>query len=313
MNQTSDYNHDEIDLSELFKVLWINKTFIALFTAVFAFLAIIYSLMLNNIYTAKTVFVPTALNQSADKLSGLSAFANIGGFSLPDSDPNVSTALGYIESKDLVKRLMQYESFLPDLMAATSWNLKANSLFYDSDVYDINAKKWVREIDPPFGITPSVQEAYKVFTKLISVSQDKKNQLVTLSVEHISPVVAQQWSIWIAQEVNKFVANLRVNEAMASIEYLEEQVISTPYAELRSQFYELIQQKTQSMMLANVNPEFVLTTIDPPLVAEIKSKPKRALICILGTLLGGMLSVLIIFIRKYGFNKEDELNIFRLR
>jgi len=198
MNQTSDYNHDEIDLSELFKVLWINKTFIALFTAVFAFLAIIYSLMLNNIYTAKTVFVPTALNQSADKLSGLSAFANIGGFSLPDSDPNVSTALGYIESKDLVKRLMQYESFLPDLMAATSWNLKANSLFYDSDVYDINAKKWVREIDPPFGITPSVQEAYEVFTKLISVSQNKKNQLVTLSVEHISPVVAQQWSIWIA-------------------------------------------------------------------------------------------------------------------
>jgi len=58
MNQTSDYNHDEIDLSELFKVLWINKTFIALFTAVFAFFAIIYSLMLNNIYTAKTVFVP---------------------------------------------------------------------------------------------------------------------------------------------------------------------------------------------------------------------------------------------------------------
>ncbi|MDA0890931.1 MAG: hypothetical protein O3C15_01270, partial [Proteobacteria bacterium] len=44
-----------------------------------------------------------------------------------------------------------------------------------------------------------------------------------------------------------------------------------------------------------------------------KSKPKRALICILGTLLGGMLSVLIILVRKYRFSKDDELNIFRLR
>jgi len=66
-------------------------------------------------------------------------------------------------------------------------------------------------------------------------------------------------------------------------------------------------------MLAKVRPEYALTTLDPPLIPEMKSKPKRALICILGTLLGGMLSVLIILVRKYGFSKDDELNIFRLR
>jgi LPS O-antigen subunit length determinant protein (WzzB/FepE family) len=32
---------------------------------------------------------------------------------------------------------------------------------------------------------------------------------------------------------------------------------------------------------------------------EEQSKPKRALICILGTLLGGMLSILVVLIRHY--------------
>jgi len=45
----------------------------------------------------------------------------------------------------------------------------------------------------------------------------------------------------------------------------------------------------------------------------MKSKPSRSLICIIGTLFGGILSLLIILVRKYGFSKDDELDIFRLR
>ena len=109
------------------------------------------------------------------------------------------------------------------------------------------------------------------------------------------------------------VANLRIEEAESSINYLNEQIKLTPYAELRTMFFNLIQQNTQNMMLAKVSKQYALTIIDPPLIPEMKSNPKRALICILGTLLGGMLSLLIILVRKYGFSKDDELDIFRLR
>ena len=39
--------------------------------------------------------------------------------------------------------------------------------------------------------------------------------------------------------------------------------------------------------------------IDPPAVMEQKSEPKRALICISGVLLGGMLSIFLVFLRRY--------------
>jgi len=51
----------------------------------------------------------------------------------------------------------------------------------------------------------------------------------------------------------------------------------------------------------------VFKTIDPAVVPEEKSEPKRALICVLGTLLGGMLSVLIVLVRHYAFSNKQEV------
>lgn len=306
-----DTYDDEIDLRELFSTLWLSKKFILILTGIFAVLSVIYSLSLTNLYTSQALLVPTSLNSNST--SQYSALASVAGVNLSDSSPDVTLAIAFINSKKIIRQLIKHESFLPDLMAAKKWHIKSNSIIYDDDLYDKKNKKWVREVDFPFQQVPSEQEAFELFSKQINISEDKKNQLVTLSVEHISPSVAQQWAEWIIDEANMMVANLRIEEAESSINYLNEQIKLTPYAELRTLFFNLIQQNTQNMMLAKVSTQYALTIIDPPLIPEIKSNPKRALICILGTLLGGMLSLLIILVRKYGFSKDDELDIFRLR
>ena len=306
-----DTYDDEIDFRELFSTLWLNKKFILILTGIFAVLSVIYSLSLTNLYTSQALLVPTSLNSNST--SQYSALAAVAGVNLGDSSPDVTLAIAFINSKKIIRQLIKHESFLPDLMAAKKWHIKSNSIIYDDDLYDKKNKKWVREVDFPFQQVPSEQEAFALFSKQINISEDKKNQLVTLSVEHISPSVAQQWAEWIIDEANTMVANLRIEEAESSINYLNEQIILTPYAELRTIFFNLIQQNTQNMMLAKVSKQYALSIIDPPLIPEMKSNPKRALICILGTLLGGMLSLLIILVRKYGFSKDDELDIFRLR
>ena len=306
-----DTYDDEIDVRELFSTLWLSKKFILILTGIFAVLSVIYSLSLTNLYTSQALLVPTSLNSNST--SQYSALAAVAGVNLGDSSPDVTLAIAFINSKKIIRQLIKHESFLPDLMAAKKWHIKSNSIIYDDDLYDKKNKKWVREVDFPFQQVPSEQEAFALFSKQINISEDKKNQLVTLSVEHISPSVAQQWTEWIIDEANTMVANLRIEEAESSINYLNEQIKLTPYAELRTLFFNLIQQNTQNMMLAKVSKQYALTIIDPPLIPEIKSNPKRALICILGTLLGGMLSLLIILVRKYGFSKDDELDIFRLR
>lgn len=48
-----------------------------------------------------------------------------------------------------------------------------------------------------------MQEAYKAFAKTIVVSKTKETGMETLSVEHLSPMLAQQWVTWLIQDINK--------------------------------------------------------------------------------------------------------------
>ena len=88
-------------------------------------------------------------------------------------------------------------------------------------------------------------------------------------------------------------------EAQNSIDYLTKKLQETQLADMQTVFYQLIEEQTKTIMLAEVSKEYVLKTIDPANAPEEKAKPKRALIVVLGTMLGGILSVLIVLIRYF--------------
>jgi LPS O-antigen subunit length determinant protein (WzzB/FepE family) len=70
-------------------------------------------------------------------------------------------------------------------------------------------------------------------------------------------------------------------------------------------FYQLIEEQTKNMMLTKVSAEYVLKTIDPAQVPEKKSGPKRALIVVLGTILGIILSIIVVLIRYFTKNNKS--------
>jgi len=74
---------------------------------------------------------------------------------------------------------------------------------------------------------------------------------------------------------------------------------------MKNVFYQLIEEQTKTMMLTEVSDEYVLKTIDPAQVPDKKDQPKRALIVVLGTMLGGMLSVLLVLIGHFTNNKKS--------
>ena len=302
-----EYLDDEIVLIELFNVLWINKLFLAAWTGLVFLISIIYSLTLTNIYTAETTLAPSASSDMSSNLSQYAGLASMAGISLPGSSSGISDkdlALSLLKSKGLLQRLIDKHDILPDLIAAYDWDLTSNSVIYDSDLYDEIKNVWVRDVNPPYKLVPSTQEAYEFYDEAITVSEDIKTGVISLKVDHLSPEIAYQWSLLLIQEVNEYVADMRINEAQLSIDYLNDQIKITPYPELRALFYELIQQHTQTMMLAKVRPEYALTTLDAPLIPEEKSAPKRVLIVILSALLGGILGTLLILIRFYAYKLE---------
>ena len=304
------YYSDDLHLKELFSILWSNKKFILLVISLFSLASIFYSLSLPNIYTAETVLSSASKDPVSGLTSQYSGLASLAGINLPSGNDSVEVAIALVRSKRLVAKLMRGDDFLPNLLAVKKWDMSSGEIIYDQSRYDVTNKKWVRKYASPFQQTPSVSEAFKKFSKIVSISQNQQTELITVTVSHHSPVIAQKWALDIVREVNNIVANMIIIESQNTINFLNEQIKITPYAELRTRFFELIQKSTQDMMLVKVNPEHALSTIDPPLIPEMKSKPNRAMICILVASLGSLIAVLIILIRHYIFNQKNELRLF---
>ena len=107
-------------------------------------------------------------------------------------------------------------------------------------------------------------------------------------------------------DINEYMRTQDVEEAEASIDYLESKLQETSIAGMQQVFYQLIESETRTVMLANAQQEYVFKTVDPAVVPQEKSEPKRALISILATLLGCMLGVLLVFLRAFFSNTSEQ-------
>jgi LPS O-antigen subunit length determinant protein (WzzB/FepE family) len=184
-------------------------------------------------------------------------------------------------------------------MAAEGWDKSTDTLIIDKDQYDVGKKEWVAQYFEDGKTMPSQQDAYKkLHDGILSLSTEKETGYVKLSVEHYSPTVAKQWVDWLVADINSTVMRQEVSRAEQAIEYLKDQVQATSVSDLQQVFFRLIEEQTKTVMLANVSPEYLFRTIDPAVVPELKSGPRRMWIVFAGLLLGGMLGVAVVLARE---------------
>ena len=187
-----------------------------------------------------------------------------------------------------------------EVYAAESWNKSLNKLAIDDDVYDTTQQTWLIEDDDTGELSPPTSWAvFKRFQEMLSVSEDKKSGLVSVSIEYYSPQVAKEWLDLYVSAINEHMQSRQVAKVSNNIDYLEAQIDKTSIAEMREVFYTIIEEQTKNKMVAEASPDYTFVAVSPSMVPEEKSQPKRALICILGTLLGGMLSVLLVLVGHY--------------
>ncbi|MEF1167471.1 Wzz/FepE/Etk N-terminal domain-containing protein [Vibrio campbellii] len=302
------HGDDEIDLREFFKALWKGKWIIIATTFVFAVGAVLYALSLPNIYKSDALLAPTessnggGLSKMAGQLGGLAALAGVNLSGAESSQTDL--AVQVMKSRQFIEAFINKHELLVPLMAAKGWDLGNNKLILDEELYNPNTGEWLREPDGLRGATPTAQEVFEVFSReVLNVDQDKESGLYTVSVKYYSPYLAQQWVNWLIKDINKVMRERTIAETSQNLAYLNAQLRKTAVADMQSTFYKLIEEQTKSLMLAEVQDEFIFKVVDPAVVPELKDGPKRALICVLGTLLGGMFGVAIVLMR-FAFRKK---------
>ena len=302
-SQTNDQYDDEIDLRELFGVLWGNKIKIIGITAVFAVVSVIYALSVPNQYKASALLAPA--QQQSGGLSGalgqLGGLASLAGVSIGGGESSeAQVAQEIMKSWSFIEGFIADNDLAVEVYAAEGWSRESNQLKFDNDVYAVKTKTWLVKNDNIGRLGPPTSwQLFEKFSEMLAVSEDKKSGLISISIEYYSPQIAKQWLDLYILSINKHMQARQVVKVSNNIEYLEAQIEKTSITEMQEVFYTIIEEQIKSQMLAEASPDYAFVAVSPSMVPEEKSQPKRALICILGTLLGGILSVLTVLVLRF--------------
>ena len=306
-DQLNNIYDDEIDLSELFHLLWDKIFYIGAITSIFSLISIIYALMMPNIYQSKATLM--AVEQSSG-MSGMigrySGMASLAGISLDSkSGSKDQEAIARIKSFEFFSNNFLPNMKLENLMAVKKWNQASNTLTYYASDFNSESRQWLRKAKPTRSNIPTAQEAYEEFVEIMSVNKDKKTNLVTLMVEHKSPFIAQQWVEIMINQIDQVMRDQDRQTATKSIEYLNSLAPTVINEDIKKALSALQQEQMKRLMMVEANDNYVFKVLDSPIAAELKSKPMRSLIVIWGTILGMVLSALGVLVFNYTRKSSD--------
>lgn len=295
-NHKSEDIIDEFDLGMILKIIWRKKIQIILITSIFSIYSVFYALSIPNQYKATAVLAPAQKNDSigssAGTFGGLASLAgiNIGG----SGDNETRQALEIMKSWSFIEKFIATNNFAALISAVNGWNRSENKLLYDEDKYDSELEKWLPDI-----VEPKSWLLYKSFSGMLEINEDKLTGLITVSIEYYSPILAKQILDKYINAINIHMQKRELNKVSRSIDYLQVQINNTPIAEMRDVFYTIIEDQIKNKMLAEASLDYAFVPVSLSMIPEVKSKPRRAAICVLWTLFGGIISVLIILFRYY--------------
>lgn len=271
---------EEIDLMEYWRVIWKRKMMILSVTVAAALVSIVVLLRVTPIYRAEVLLAPVTGEESKGRvasLGGLGGLAAMAGMALPGGG-RTEENLAILKSREFIWKFIKDNKLMPVLF---------------EDGWDPEKKRW-KEDDPEK--QPSQWAAYRAFSGVINVNNDKKTGLVTFSVEWKDAGLAANWANELARRLNAYLREQATARSEANLEYLRQALMQTQISDMRQTLFELIASEQKKAMLANAQEEFAFRVLDRAVEPDMKVKSKRSQIVILSTLFAGFLAVFAAFI-----------------
>jgi len=264
--QEAAVDDEEIDLVGLLRTLWKRKLWIFGITFLTTGMAVAYALLATEWYRAEVVLIPRE-NSAGSRIpaqfaqfGGLASLAGINLGSGGSQEP-----LGVLKSQGFARRFIQRNN-LVEALARTRWR---------SDT-DLSSSK-------------RIGEAVDILRKsLLTVSDDKKTGLITVSILWKEPGASAEWANKISGQINEEFRSQAIRESSRNLAYLRTQLATTETVALQQPLASLIETEMKKLMLARGAVEYVYRIVDKAEPPTKPARPNRKVVIVLGLLAGLM-------------------------
>ena len=259
---------DEIDLWALWDTIWSGRWLIIAITALFAIGGVTYAMLAKPMFQADVVMVAAEKKSLPSSLGQLGSLASLAGVSIGGGDRG---PMAVLQSKGFARDFIAEQNLMPDLL---------------------------KGLESADGGSLDVRDALRVFDHLYAVNDDKKTGLVTLSIRWRDPARAASLANAMVKMLNDRLRAQALADSQRNVDFLQKEMAATSVVSLQQSMGRVLEGEMQKLMLARGNEQFAFKIIDPATPPKHRFSPKRTFIVLVATLLGGILSLLVVFLRK---------------
>jgi uncharacterized protein involved in exopolysaccharide biosynthesis len=270
---------DLIDVQRILASLWRGKLWIIGSTLLFTTLFIVAAYSIAPTYRASTLLIPASSEGGAGGLGAamrsLAGTASLLGLSLGGGGRgSPDEALAVLKSREFLERFIRDNDLL--------------SVLFRKD-WDAERRSWRNPERPP-----TMAQAYKYLSgEILTVSEDRRNFLITLSIDWNDREQAASWANELVVRLNSEMRARALKEAGNSVVFLEAEMKKTSLLGIQTAISRIIEAQINKQMLANVTDEYALRVVERAMAPDDGDVvwPNKKVLAGLGLLLGGLVGV----------------------
>jgi uncharacterized protein involved in exopolysaccharide biosynthesis len=229
-------------------------------------------------YRTQVLLAPTTGNaESSGGIQGLvskySALASAVGIGLPAQQGLVSVAIARLQSRGFIEGFITDQKVMEALYPKDFW----------SSVTAGQAKH-------------TLQDGYRKFVdSVMLVERDKSSDIVTIRIDWTDRELGAEWANALVRRLNEVMRADAMDETDRNLKYLAAELQKAEYVTLRDAIASVMESQINKRMLAITQPEYAFRVLDPAKPSDAKRKqfPKRWIFLIVGSVLAGLLAIVL--------------------
>lgn len=314
----SIFLEEEVDIFQIAVVVRKYLKFLFIFVVVAVFLTAVVLLRMRDIYTSSAVILPVSQEKAVGLPSIAKELGGVGVTSLLPVSTSYSEIIALLDSNILLRKMVEKHDLLPVLLYER-WNEEEKRweppgfsvgmvLSYFKKVIGRNRRHGAANRNAK-GV-PTVQDGVRALRRMIAIREEKEKGTIRISVSYPDPEVSEKLARLILDTLRDHMTREVKRVALINKKSLEEQVnkISDPF--ILQKIYALIAKQIETFTMAEASENFAFKIIDPPVVPDRPSKPKRRLLLIASAAFYCLFGIFAVFFwefwKAYRYRLEEE-------
>ncbi len=212
--------NDEINLVNLFKVIWGGRWFIGLTTMVGSLLVLAYTYTLTPLYKSEISLYPVLSSSKPSGLSQLQGLASSFGYDLGGTESNLN--IPDVVNSNRIKLAIIYHDWYFNEPADTMSLLE---YWHKDDKPGLLSRIFgKKETDQKLQHLKWETDALKKISERISVNESKKTGLITISVLSEEPPLSKTIVTYIADALIDYINDVQLKQASENRQFIEERI-----------------------------------------------------------------------------------------